>query len=319
MNPGTHPQPTNDRLRELFMDAIASGLDRDESAEHDRLAAAVEPAHLEAERFEAELAVAAAASAMLQAERTEDDAVPPGLLASLRRAAQTFTPEDTSAGAPTNHPRFAEHGSQPDQHATEPTPRASEQDEDAPIAGRLGVPAWAWGGWLAAAASLVVALVITNDQQPPAAPTAGDAAARLAAAPDTVSADLITIDQAGLAPEPHPLARDIAGRVRWADSADAGEIRLTGVEPNDPDQFQYQLWIFDATRRQGDFPGANGLLSQYPVDGGVFNVSGDGEVIIPVEAKLPVGKAALFAVTKEPPGGVVVSDREIVFVAALEN
>jgi len=45
------------------------------------------------------------------------------------------------------------------------------------------------------------------------------------------------------------------------------------------------------------------------VDGGVFDITDDGKVIVPIEAKLPVGAPTLFAITVERPGGVVVSDQ----------
>ena len=67
--------------------------------------------------------------------------------------------------------------------------------------------------------------------------------------------------------------------------------------PNDPSQSQYQLWIFDGTREK------------HPVDGGVFDVNEAGEVVIPIDPKLPVGQPTLFAITVERPGGVVVSDQ----------
>ena len=52
------------------------------------------------------------------------------------------------------------------------------------------------------------------------------------------------------------------------------------------------------------------------VDGGVFDVTSTGEVIVPITAKLRVDDATLFAVTVEQPGGVVVSKREHIVVAA---
>jgi anti-sigma-K factor RskA len=75
-------------------------------------------------------------------------------------------------------------------------------------------------------------------------------------------------------------------------------MRFGGVAPNDPTEQQYQLWIFDATRPEAT-----------PVDGGVFDIGESGEVIVPINAKLPVREAAAFAITVEQPGGVVVSDR----------
>ena len=53
------------------------------------------------------------------------------------------------------------------------------------------------------------------------------------------------------------------------------------------------------------------------MDGGVFDVPpGADEVIVPIRARLPVGEAVLFAITVEPPGGVVVSTRERIALVA---
>jgi hypothetical protein len=46
------------------------------------------------------------------------------------------------------------------------------------------------------------------------------------------------------------------------------------------------------------------------VDGGVFDVTTEGEVLVSIHPKLKVQEAFLFAVTIEKPGGVVVSSRE---------
>ena len=72
---------------------------------------------------------------------------------------------------------------------------------------------------------------------------------------------------------------------------------------NDPSVSQYQLWIFDEDQ-------------EHPVDGGVFDVTTSGEILIPIEAKLVVSKPTLFAVTIEKPGGVVVSNKERIAVVA---
>jgi hypothetical protein len=96
-----------------------------------------------------------------------------------------------------------------------------------------------------------------------------------------------------------------SGDVVWSPSKQQGYMRFTGLAVNDPKQIQYQLWIFDE-----DHP------TETPVDGGVFDVSATGEVIVPIDAKLAVGKTKLFAVTIEKPGGVVVSKRERIVVTA---
>jgi anti-sigma-K factor RskA len=80
-----------------------------------------------------------------------------------------------------------------------------------------------------------------------------------------------------------------------------------GLEPNDPRSAQFQLWIFDPSRVDWD---------KTPVDGGVFDVSAGEQVVIPIHAKLPVQDVALFAVTLEKPGGVVVSKREHLLLTA---
>jgi anti-sigma-K factor RskA len=90
-----------------------------------------------------------------------------------------------------------------------------------------------------------------------------------------------------------------AGDVVWSDSQKVGYMRFRGLPPNDPNRETYQLWIFDES--QDD---------KTPIDGGVFDVNSDGEVIIPIDAKLSPQNVKMFAVTVEKPGGVVVSKRE---------
>ena len=51
----------------------------------------------------------------------------------------------------------------------------------------------------------------------------------------------------------------------------------------------------------------------------MFDVTSAGEVIVPITAKLRVDDATLFAVTVEPPGGVVVSKREHIVVTAARS
>lgn len=193
------------------------------------------------------------------------------------------------------------------------TPSLKLAGTGAPVRGRIGVVGMV--GWLAAAACLVVALVIAR---PTPEPGAEVRLAELERSPDVIHAGWAGLSAIGAAN--HPLDRGVQGEVVWSDSENEGFMRISGIEPNDPQEFQYQLWIFDSTRPVGDLPGfrAEGLpeiLTQRPVDGGVFDVTDAGGVLVPIEAKLPVGEGVIFAVTKERPGGVVVSDREIVFLA----
>jgi Anti-sigma-K factor rskA len=91
---------------------------------------------------------------------------------------------------------------------------------------------------------------------------------------------------------------DVSGDIVWSDEKQAGYIRVKGLPKNDISKETYQLWIFDETQDP-----------KTPIDGGTFDISSDGEVIIPIDARLKAKNPSLFAVTIEKPGGVVVSDR----------
>jgi anti-sigma-K factor RskA len=106
----------------------------------------------------------------------------------------------------------------------------------------------------------------------------------------------------------HPAGSGVGGEVVWDPGSNRGHLRFLGLPRNEPRLEQYQLWIFDATRDE-----------RFPVDGGVFDATApEGELIVPIDPRLPVGRASAFVVTLEPPGGVVVSDRSrIVAIARL--
>ena len=114
---------------------------------------------------------------------------------------------------------------------------------------------------------------------------------------------------------------EVTGEIIWDEATDEGYMTIGGLEVNDPSEFQYQLWIFDTTRRQGDLPQFagpfDGLLTQRPIDGGVFDITETGEVVIPIDSKILVQNGIAFAVTVEPPGGVVVSDRDRIPLLAI--
>lgn len=101
-------------------------------------------------------------------------------------------------------------------------------------------------------------------------------------------------------------ASNASGEVVWRDSTQSGYMVFENLASNDPEESQYQLWIFDTVTDQ-----------KYPVDGGVFNVAAGEKTIVPIDARIPVAKAVMFAITKEVPGGVVVSDRKRLPLLAL--
>ncbi len=112
----------------------------------------------------------------------------------------------------------------------------------------------------------------------------------LASAKDTLKAEVAKADPKS--------PNEISGDIVWSGSEQKGYIRFRGLPANDSSKSTYQLWIFDEAQDE-----------KYPIDGGVFDVNKDGEVIIPIDAKINVKNPKMFAITKEKPGGVVVSDR----------
>lgn len=166
-------------------------------------------------------------------------------------------------------------------------------------------PAW----WVAAAATFLAVLAwwprSDRATQVAESPNPDPIATQTAAAPaldergDTIAlAFTATEDES---------AAGASGRMLWNPTLQRGEMRIDGLAVNDPGTFQYQLWIFDAQRDE-----------RYPVDGGVFDIDGSS-VVVAVAPPVPVSEATLFAITVEPPGGVVVSSRErIALVASSE-
>jgi len=154
-------------------------------------------------------------------------------------------------------------------------------------------------GWLAAAACLALAAGVWFNQPPATSParqrqqvvTQRDELVRSAT-------DLVRIPWT--ATEDRAAAAGVTGEVIWSDDRNEGYMVIKGLAANDPSVEQYQLWVFDAQRDE-----------RHPVDGGVFDIpAGAEEIIIPIDVRVPVSNATLFAVTVEKPGGVVVSSRE---------
>ncbi len=99
--------------------------------------------------------------------------------------------------------------------------------------------------------------------------------------------------------------KEILGEVVWSDAEQKGFMKFKGLAANDSNKETYQLWIFDETQSE-----------KTPIDGGVFDINDNGEVLIPIDAKLRFKNPKLFAVTVEKPGGVVVSGREKIVAVA---
>ncbi len=158
-------------------------------------------------------------------------------------------------------------------------------------------PLAAWGGWLAAAAAVVIAALGWMRGVGPGA--SSPAAVRTAV---LGAADRIQWNWGAWGAKPASEggvefpAKNVGGEVVWSTAAQSGVMRFTGLARNNPGEYQYQLWIIDPAQK-------------HPIDGGVFNVDADGEVLVAINPKIRVSDAAAFAITAEKPGGVVVSDQ----------
>lgn len=99
--------------------------------------------------------------------------------------------------------------------------------------------------------------------------------------------------------------QNVEGDIVWSNAEQKGYVRFKKIPVNDKAKESYQLWIFDENQD-----------TKTPIDGGVFDVDANGDVIIPINAPIKVQKPIMFAVTAEKPGGVVVSKREKIMAIA---
>lgn len=157
-------------------------------------------------------------------------------------------------------------------------------------------PRWNWG-W-ATAAALALVLLATTLVDLDTSPTFEAAREELLAD----SSDTVLLPWA--TPE-DPAFAQVRGNIVWSNARQEGYMLLTGMPVNDPATSQYQLWVVDPDR-DGN-----------PVDGGVFDIPpGASTVVIPIDAKLAVDDPVAFAITREQPGGVVVSKGPLLVVSS---
>jgi anti-sigma-K factor RskA len=217
-------------------------------------------------------------AALLLAGISEEEAMPEALKAKLMGQAENFV-LNMAARSPVVNMPLAEN--------------AKVRSRAASRSKTVTVSRWPW---VATAAAMVVALAGWWPRL-----VGVDEASQI----EEVLADQPTLKREWQRTE-DPAAKDVTGEVVWNQATQMGYMRFRGLAANDSQRVQYQLWIFDRSR--GD---------KYPVDGGVFDVAvNQGEVLVPITARLPVRDPAMFAVTLERAGGVVVSEREHILVLA---
>ena len=278
--------PENDRLLELLADNALVGLSTDERTELRRLADSLGvDADTLAEEWEL---IAGDLSVGLSAA---DESMPADLMASCVAAGEAWM-EGGSRDAVMAEPKPV--------YQDAPRPIRFNPEGGAPR-GRS-----AWTGWLVAAALALVAGVslFSRPSLPGAQPVvtlASQREALLESDPGAIKLDWMKWGEA---------YAEVTGTVVWSQERQEGYMTFKGLPTNDPNVEQYQLWIVDGSR---GVP-----LEVPPVDGGVFDIDPagievlpeTGEMIVRIEAKLPVGQPVAFGITLEKPGGAVVSERK---------
>lgn len=257
------------RLHELLADRATTGLDANELHELNGLGS-----DWEREALEFELAAAAADLAFAQ----DDAPLPSHLRDRLESVGVSRLATDRGLRLTSLM-------------ATVETKLSSPQFTPAPVP------------WLVAAAAVVLAAFAwvfapspgpANISTPDLALTPAQRYESLLAQTGSISSEWAVADES--------LADGATGGAVWDAETQTGLMKFAGLPINDPTEQQYQLWIF-----RGD---AEGGLEAHPVDGGVFDIaSADSDVYVPIDARLQVDDVVAFAITIEPPGGVVVSDR----------
>jgi anti-sigma-K factor RskA len=273
----------DEKLRDLLADQATVGLSEEEARQLDELLGSADS--MDAQSFE----LAAAAIALAE---TKLEPMPAGLEAKLARSAEEYFGSAKSDGSIHDQPTQAFKWSEP---------KASRSFAD-------------WFGWAAAAmACITLAVVFFSSQsrindlqaklnQATATPTPAPSLAELR---DRLKASGGEIARAEWTKGNVKETEGVTGEVVWSDAKQEGYMTFRGLPVNDPNLQAYQLWMFEDAN-----------LEPYPKDGGVFNVTANGEVIIPINAKLRATNPKAFAITVEKPGGVVVSDRSKIALLA---
>lgn len=260
--------PPNLRLHELLADRALEGLDAQQAAELRELL----DVSGTAEDDSYDVVAAAAAVGMFPAGERSSQQMPASLRAKLESQARVIT--STYAGT-----------AKPDVIGTiKPASRFASL------------------GWVAAAACVALAAVAWFAR--PSSMYQPFGVAPQVAAANIVDEFVRTTPDAkrstwgdfnSLADGSAPEIAGVKGEVIWSEREQRGYMRLTGLKPNDPRREQYQLWIVDE----------RGLNQR--VSGAIFDAS-SGDVIVPIEPRIRIKNAAIFAVTIEQPGGTWVSD-----------
>lgn len=289
-----------ERMLELLADQTLFGLTEEETAE-------LENFKNRFPEFKDDRSFEMAAAAINLIDLKVEDALPANLQTKLEMRAEEFV------GAPTKARQFAN----VENNQTAELPQdAFARSIDEFVPAKTSIRQWL--GWAVAAAAcvaLAINLWLTRVQPQPEI-AKNPEAARMPEIIKTPTPELTAAQKREqlIASAPDVIQKNwtspkdkekILGDIVWSNSQQKGFMRLRGLPVNDPNQATYQLWIADAARAE-----------KKALSGGVFDVNETGEVVIPIEAELKVKSPKEFNITREKPGGVVVSSPERIVAIA---
>ena len=172
-------------------------------------------------------------------------------------------------------------------------PRAETSPVDESGAKVIAFPATATKAWipwsLAACFALICGLVLQNNL------SLRDELSTLASGPDLESIKVATLSSMMAAA---PRAQAVAV---WDGSLQEGVLTLSSLPPLEENK-DYQLWIIDPRYEN-------------PVDGGVFNVSAQGETRYRFKSNQTIETISAFAVSLERKGGVPKAEGPMVLIS----
>jgi hypothetical protein len=279
-------EENKEKLLNLLADQALFGLSAEENAELEKL-------KQEFPEFQNDNSFEFAAAAINLSNLEINEPLPAHLQAKISDAAEEFF-----ATAETKQKTFN----------FQPHANAATSAEPVRSIVETTTPWWSWLGWgVAAMACAVLAFNLWTSRlqpnevivkNPDAVQTPTPELSPLQKRQQLLASAKDLVQTSWTEPDPKN-AKQISGDIVWSNAEQKGYLRFRGLPANDPNKETYQLWIFD--ENQSD---------KTPIDGGVFDASNNGEIIIPIDAKINVKKPKMFAVTVEKPGGVVVSDRQ---------
>lgn len=290
----TASSPIPPRLIDLMVEDATQGLSPQDDAELSAAIAQDESIRKEAEAY----AMAATAVEFSLSRPNQAEALPEALRQKLLAAASSHVAETAQPALKLS--------------ATAADQAAARKPAESPTS--FSFTDGKMFGWYAALAALVALCVVLLQANTPAVVPGPDAEPSLAEQYESLAddADTVAADW-GFNPDGgDPAYTNTTGKVIWNADEQTGYMKLAGLPINDPNEFQYQLWIVDASRDTS-------IENTNRIDGGVFDITTEGEVIIPINAKLLARNAAAFAITVERPGGVVESKGPLQALAVVDQ